>query len=155
MNSINKIEHFIFEQYNYIQNHLYIQMENTIMDLVNNKFPEFTSLSSLVILLVYVISVVISILLLATLYYVPIFIIGFIIDLLLNKHYKYKNMWKKDDTKVNSNNVERIERYYLIWQRNRLKALKKYSHTTANNNKSIYNWVLFPFIRSITTYINK
>ncbi|MFZ8115992.1 hypothetical protein ACO1JI_13295, partial [Staphylococcus aureus] len=80
MNSINKIEHFIFEQYNYIQNHLYVQLENKIMDLVSNKFPEFASLSSLIILLVYVISVVISILLLATLYYVPIFITGFIID---------------------------------------------------------------------------
>ncbi|HDZ8764636.1 TPA: hypothetical protein RUV27_000448 [Staphylococcus aureus] len=155
MNDFSKIWRFILDQYNYIQNHIYGQLVNPFMDLINNKLTEIAFLSPLFLLIIYLISVVISILLLAILYYIPIFIIGFIIDLLLNKHYQNKNMWKKDDTYVSENNVEHIMRYYLIWQRNRLKALKQYSRTTANNDKSIYKWVLFPFIRSIKTYINK
>ncbi|MCY1593328.1 hypothetical protein [Staphylococcus pettenkoferi] len=125
------------------------------MNWIDNKFAEIQFILPLVHLLIDLISIVIAVLLLTLIYYILIFIIGFIIDVLLKDYYSNKNMWKKNDTKVNENNVEHIKRYYCIWQRNRLKALKQYSHTAADNNKSIYSWFLFPFVKSIKTYINK
>ncbi|WP_158695428.1 hypothetical protein [Staphylococcus chromogenes] len=155
MDNLNKVWHLILEQYSNIQDLIYNLFMNPLIDWINNNLVEFSFLFPLFFLIIYLISVFLSILFLSFLYYIFIFIVGFVIDLLLNKHYKNKNMWKKDDTKVNENNVEHILRYYFIWQRNRLKALKQYSHSSANNTKSVYKWVVFPFIRSIKTYINK
>lgn len=105
-------------------------------------------------LLIELITIVLTLIIMFLIPYIFLFVIGFTLDVLLKKHYSKKNFYK-NDVWVNNNNVEHIKRYYFIWQRNRLKELRKYSIQKANNNKSIFEWTLFPFVKKIKTYINK
>ncbi|EES36894.1 hypothetical protein HMPREF0791_0477 [Staphylococcus epidermidis W23144] len=107
-------------------------------------------------LLIELITFVLTLIIMFLIPYIFLFVVGFTLDVLLKKHYSKKNFYKKNDVWVNkSNNVEHIKRYYFIWQRNRLKELRKYSIQKANNDRSIFEWSFFPFVKNIKTYINK